>query len=357
MGRRRILVVSPYFYPEGGGLERYALDMARALSGENEVEVLCMTRGEGGIDNIGGIKVHRVKPGLVVSNTPLSLKFVMKVASMIQGVDLIIAHTPVPFAADVASFLAKLMGIPIRIVYHTVGLKKGAGFLDALAGLYSATLERFTLWGAEIIAVSKTVWEYLRGNGYNPRVSHPQIGLPEHASRQRGRSREKVILFVGQLGRYHRFKNLDLLIRAFSELSAEFPEWKLWVVGDGDLLDEYRQMALELGLGSRVRFFGRIDDPEELAGIYLKSGVLVLPSSFESFGMVVAEALAFGVPVIVSPHAGARILVESGKNGFVLGDLSVPVLVNVVRLMMDNPKLLRKMSVLARLGFESQPDT
>ncbi|AFL95061.1 glycosyl transferase family protein 2 [Thermococcus cleftensis] len=342
--KRRVLIVSPYFYPEGGGLEKYAFNMALELSEKNEVTVLCMTRGEEGWEDLGGIRVYRVKPGFIVSNTPLSLRFVLKTAGMVRRADLVIAHTPVPFAADVASFLAKLRGIPIRIVYHTVGLKKGAGFLDALAGLYSATLERLTLRGVGIIAVSKTVWEYLRENGYNPRVSHPQISLPEHASRQRSCSREKVILFVGQLGRYHRFKNLYLLVRAFSELSVEFPEWKLWVVGDGDLLDEYRRLALELGLGSRVRFFGRINNPEELAEIYSRSGVLVLPSSFESFGMVVAEALAFGVPVIVSPHVGARILVEPGKNGFVLRDLSVSSLVDALKLVMDDPKLLRKLS-------------
>jgi len=344
MGRRRILIVSPYFYPEGGGLEKYALDMARALSGENEVEILCMTRGKGGVEDVGGIRVHRVRPGMILSNTPLSLRFILRAAVMIRDVDMVIAHTPVPFAADVASFLAKLRGIPVTIVYHTVGLKKGAGLLDLVSSIYSATLERLTLRGTEIIAVSKTVWDHLRGLGYNPSVSPPKIDLPGCSSFQRGGSGEKVVLFVGQLGGYHRFKNLDLLIKAFSRLSAEFPEWELWVVGDGDLLDEYRRLALKLGLGSRVRFFGRINSPEELAGIYSRAGVLVLPSSFESFGMVVAEALAFRVPVIVSPNVGARILVESGKNGFVLGDLSVSSLVDALKLVMSNPKLLRKLS-------------
>lgn len=343
--KQRVLIVSPYFYPEGGGLERYAFNMALELSKKNEVTVLCMSRGKEEVENLKGITVYRIKPTLIVSNTPLSFRFVLKVAKMVQKADLVIAHTPVPFAADIASFFAKLFGIPIKLVYHTVGLKKGAGFLDVLAGLYSRTLERFTLREAEIIAVSKTVWEYLRRNGYNSRVSYPQIDLLRHVSRQKSKFREKIILFVGQLGKYHKFKNLDLLIKAFSELSTEFPEWELWVVGDGDLLDNYKRLAFELGVGSRVRFLGRIHKPEELARIYSRSSVLVLPSSFESFGMVVAEALTFGVPVVVSPYSGASILVKSSKNGFVLRDLSVQSLVDTLKLVMSDPKLLRKISL------------
>ena len=212
---KHILVVSPYFYPEGGGLERYAFNMARELAEKEKVTVLCMTKGAERTEEINGITVHRVKPGAIISNTPLSLKFIFRAAHMVKESEVVIAHTPVPFAADVASFFVKLKGIPIVIVYHTVGLKKGDKLLDFVAGIYSSTLERATLRGAEIIAVSGTVFEHLKSRGYNPRISHPRLDVTEFDLSKTCR-RKNAVLFVGQLGKYHRFKNLNLLIRAFA---------------------------------------------------------------------------------------------------------------------------------------------
>ena len=343
---KHILVVSPYFYPEGGGLERYAFNMARELAENCKVRVLCMTKGAERTEEINGITVHRVKPGAIISNTPLSLRFIFRAARMVKESELVIAHTPVPFAADVASFFAKLKGIPIVIVYHTVGLKKGDKLLDFVASIYSSTLERATLRGAKIIAVSGTVFEYFRDRGYNPRISHPRLDVTEFDLSKTCR-RENAVLFVGQLGKYHRFKNLNLLIRAFAEVSREFPGWELWVAGGGDMIDHYKGLAKKLGIMNKVHFFGSLGD-QKLSKIYSKARLLVLPSSFESFGMVVAEALAFGLPVIVSPYVGAKFLVDERKNGMILKNLDASSLASAMRKLMENPKALKKFSHIAR---------
>lgn len=343
---KHILVVSPYFYPEGGGLEKYAFNMAQELARKDKVKVLCMTRGAEKTEEINGITVHRVKPEIIISNTPISLRFIFKVAHATKDSKLVIAHTPVPFAADIASFFAKLKGVPIEIVYHTVGLKKGDKLLDFVATVYSITLERITLRGAKIIAVSMPVFEHLKNKGYNPRISHPMLDVTKFNLSKTCR-RENAVLFVGQLGKYHKFKNLNLLIRAFAEVSREFPEWKLWVVGEGDMIDKYKNLVEELGIAEKVRFFGSLGD-RELSEIYTKAKLLVLPSSFESFGMVVAEALAFGAPVIVSPHVGAKFLVDDRKNGAILKDLNEESLENAMKNLMRNPKALKKFSHIAK---------
>ncbi|USS41093.1 glycosyltransferase family 4 protein [Thermococcus aggregans] len=344
---KHILVVSPYFYPEGGGLERYAFNMAQELAKKDKVKVLCMTRGTEKIEEINGITVYRVKPEIIISNTPISLRFIFKVARAIKDSKLVITHTPVPFAADIASFFAKLKGIPIEIVYHTVGLKKGDKILDFVASVYSLTLERITLRGSTIIAVSGTVFEYFRGRGYHSRISYPMPDITKF-NLSKTCKRENAVLFVGQLGKYHKFKNLNLLIRAFAEVSEEFPEWKLWVVGKGDMVDEYKNLVEKLGITEKVHFFGGLGD-EELSKIYSKAKLLVLPSTFpESFGMVVAEALAFGTPVIVSPYVGAKFLVDDRKNGVILKDLKEESLENAMKNLMRNPKALKRFSHIAK---------
>ena len=64
--------------------------------------------------------------------------------------------------------------------------------------------------------------------------------------------------------------------------------------------------------------------------------------------MVVAEALAFGVPVIVSPYVGAKLLVDERKNGMILKNLDASSLASAMRELMENPKALKKFSHIAR---------
>jgi len=347
---RRILVVSPYFYPEGGGLERYAFWVSRMLAEGYSVHVLCMTREEGRDERSGSVTVRRVGTNLVISNTPVSLRFVLEVARLVKDADIVVAHTPVPFASDVASFFAKILGIPFKVVYHTVGLEKDAGILDLIAKVYSRTLERFTLWRADLVAVSHRVWEYLRDRGYHPAILYPTWDLGEMDSSCEGlANKENIVLFVGQLGEYSRFKNLGTLIKAFAIVSSRYPEWELWVVGGGDLLEEYRRLVLDMGLSGRVRFIGRVLEREKLWRIYNMSKILVVPSSSESFGMVVPEAMIRGTPAIVSKGVGAIVLVEAWKSGAVVDRVSPEELSRVLMEFMENPKMLRKMGFLSRL--------
>jgi len=339
----KILMVSPYFYPEGGGLERYAYQMAKGLSRNNDVTVVCMTKKYTKIEKIGEIKVYRLKPLFILSNTPISPLFPFRLARIMkkEKFDLIIAHTPVPYAADVASLLAKIFGTRLKIVYHTVGLEKGRAILDMMGRIYSHTLERLTLRNCEIISVSEKVWEYLKSRGFSSSITIPGIG--EGLRGIRGTKRENAILFVGQLGKYHRFKNLDMLIEVFAQISREFPDWRLWIVGDGDLREYYEALITKLEIKGKVEFFGYVKNPEDLAEIYSRAKILVLPSSFESFGMVVLEALYFKTPVVVNKNVGATDrLVFSGKNGFIFN--TKPELYTILKKLLSNPKIIRKMT-------------
>lgn len=351
-----ILIVSPYFYPEGGGLERYAFDMARKLAKDNDVEVLCMTRESEGEMEEYGFKVHRIKPAFIISNTPVGFRFLLELARRMKGKDKVIGHTPVPFAADMASIFSKIHKIPFEVVYHTVGLKKGDKLLDLIGSMYSLSVERLTLRGAAVTSVSPKVWEYLKSRGYNSRISYPPISpeLVRYASEDPIRKQRKdAILFVGQLGKYHRFKNLGLLLEAFSRLSRKYPSWELWVAGGGDMKGEYISMAYELGISRRVRFLGSVG-PSTLAQLYSTAKILVLPSSFESFGMVVLEAQTFGLPVVISPEVGSRAFVLNGKTGLILKEIEVESLTAALETLMENPKQRRKMSVVSRKFIKSR---
>jgi len=333
--------VSPYFFPEGGGLERYAYYLSRELAEGGEVTVLCATRGKPRVETLGKVKVIRQRPHLIVSNTPVRLTLPFELLSLAKGnFDSIIAHTPVPFYADVASLVGKLLGVPVTVFYHTGSLKKGS-LIDFLAGLYERTVERFTLKGVEIVAVSRYVSRVLREKGFRSRVRYPPV--EERYLKATPHYGGSYVLFVGQLTRAHRWKNLELLLRAFRGLGE-----RLVVVGSGEMLPHYRALAEKLGLD--VDFRGFVDE-SELEELYRNALLLVLPSSgSEAFGMVVVEAMALGTPVLVSKSGEFPVIVEKGG---VLVDADEDSLQRALRELLSDRKRLRKMGVLARRRFLS----
>jgi glycosyltransferase involved in cell wall biosynthesis len=119
-----------------------------------------------------------------------------------------------------------------------------------------------------------------------------------------------VFLFAG--ASIHR-KGFDLLLEAFDRVAAEMPDARLRVVGPrGDaahLLERYASAPIEAAGPT---------DQRGLAAEFRRADVLVLPSRNDSYAMVVTEALASGLPVLVSEMVGAKDLVTEGRNGWIV---------------------------------------
>ncbi len=124
-------------------------------------------------------------------------------------------------------------------------------------------------------------------------------------------------------GRLTSVKRVDLLIDAFCSIADQRPQWDLVIVGDGDLR-EAMQDRVSARLRERVCWTGFIDRQVTVSAIYRCSDVLVLPSSFEPWALVVNEAAAAGLALVCSSVVGAAAeLVRDGVNGriFPSGDL------------------------------------
>jgi glycosyltransferase involved in cell wall biosynthesis len=130
-----------------------------------------------------------------------------------------------------------------------------------------------------------------------------QFAAPIHSLRSDG----VKFIFVGMP--IHR-KGFDLLIASYRRLAAEYPDAELHVVGDA-------AMARSLTANNKLVFHGKLSHAQ-LGHLLARMDCLVLPSRLESFGMVVVEALAAGLPVIVSDHAGAAQAIRNGENGWVV---------------------------------------
>ncbi len=150
-----------------------------------------------------------------------------------------------------------------------------------------------------------------RFSALNPERSRRNIrrrhGLSEH---------DLVVLFVGM---NFEIKRLDLVLKAVADLSVrrnDNSSLKLLVVGKGKK-ERYLKLARDLGIVNQVVFAGVTQKVEEY---YMASDIFAMPSQNDSFGMVVLEAMMAGLPTIITETVGARDLIESGKQGFVLSD-------------------------------------
>lgn len=137
-------------------------------------------------------------------------------------------------------------------------------------------------------------------------------GRPPGTARPR-RSVGTEVIFVGQL--IHR-KRVDLVLEAMQPLFADNPDLVLSVVGIGNEAQALRDRALSLGIADRVNFEGAVGSDLVQSRLAL-ADVLVLPSRWDGWGMVINEAFSVGVPVIVSDCCGAADLVRNGVNGYV----------------------------------------
>jgi 1,2-diacylglycerol 3-alpha-glucosyltransferase len=129
------------------------------------------------------------------------------------------------------------------------------------------------------------------------------FGLPLHP----------YFLYVGRMAPE---KNVEGLLEAWFAYRDEGGDWPLVLVGDGLALPGLRIMAAKSRYGSEVHFAG-LKTSRDLPAYYAFAGCFVLPSTREPWGLVVNEAMASSLPVIVSSRCGsAEDLVEEGKNGF-----------------------------------------
>ncbi len=132
---------------------------------------------------------------------------------------------------------------------------------------------------------------------------------------------EKILLFVGRL---HPEKGMHLLVEAFGTFVKTNPSWRLQLVGPVDTGhggggEEYRRQLEALAAGLPVEFIGSVFDAAKLAAIYQQADLFCYPSLAEfgeSFGVAPLEAMACGVPVIVSALECFRDFISDGENGF-----------------------------------------
>lgn len=291
-----------------------------------------------------GVAVTRIEPRLRLGNTPMDPGFRHTVERTIETTlpEVVVAHTPVPFPAQMAYLAAKTHDIPFVTTYHAGRLRGSSIALNGLAALDRWTLERRMLAGsARLVAVGPYVRDHALAR-HRERVHIVPPGVDAGRFKPAGAPDTPNILFVGPLSRSYRWKGIDVLWDAFQEVRKHLPQARLTLVGEGDRFQEFRERAEPLG--DTVRLLGRLSE-EALVAQYRSAAVVVLPSTSdaESFGMVLAEANACGRPVVGSDIGGIPDFVRDGDNGLLAAPGDAASLAAKILELLEDPETADEM--------------
>ena len=146
--------------------------------------------------------------------------------------------------------------------------------------------------------------------------------------------KENIVLFVGRLNVPQ--KRVDLLLQIWKKLHDEIPDWKFWVLGDGQEKKKMEEFC-QKHLLDRVTFFGKVN-PDVY---YKKAKIFHMTSAYEGFGNVLVEAQSFGcVPVLFNSYAAAQDIVIHNENGILVTPFNIDKYVEETKdLMMNSTKL------------------
>ena len=301
----RVLQTPPRYPPYTGGVENVARSLAQGLAAIGEhVLVVCADEPRQSPGADGRVLVRRLRWRMKLANTNITP--CLPIALMRERWDVVETHIPTPWSADWSMIVARLLGRGSVLSFYNMIV--GQGWSRPIAWLYRHSFFRLSLRLADRVIVVSEPWrQYLAD--VEPSVQQKVKVIPTGVDVERFRpvdhQTRSYLLFVGVLDRFHRYKGLEVLLQALSEIKQDF---NLIVVGEGELRPEYEALASELGLGTHVRFVGHVTD-HELIDIYGGSIAYILPSTDKrreaGFTLTALEAMSSGVPVVIAEGAGA----------------------------------------------------
>jgi D-inositol-3-phosphate glycosyltransferase len=270
-----------------------------------------------------------------------------------------ILHSHYWLSGWVALQLRQSLQVPVVHMSHTLGYPKNAAAQQEWEQepLRRLHVEYDILKGCEALVAESPaskrhmIQEYgveaekihVIPGGVDTAVFHPQDRRQARRALQLDLD-APVLLFVGRL---QPLKGIDTLLRAAQEVRLHHDRLQVLVIGGGvdawddreaQELQRLRVLSEKLGLTPHVRFINA-QPQHTLARYYAAADVFVMPSHYESFGMVVLEAMACGTPVVASRVGGLTSTVVSGQTGFLVPQGDGPAFARAILRLLASPTL------------------
>lgn len=162
------------------------------------------------------------------------------------------------------------------------------------------------------------------------------------------KSEDKPITPISKIisiGRLDQQKNHQLLIRAFAQLSDQYPNLTLDIYGDGVLRNDLEHLIISFNLQDRIKLPGITMNVESTLA---EADLFVFPSAYEGFPNALCEAMAVGLPVIASNCSGSNEIVENNHNGLLFNIDNTQELVKCMELLINNPTHAHQLAINAQ---------
>jgi len=140
---------------------------------------------------------------------------------------------------------------------------------------------------------------------------------------------------IAIVGRLSPEKGVDLAIRAMQKVLVSIPKAQLWIIGDGKEKENLIRLTSELGIQNSVKFLGFSTDVESLL---VQCSMLVLPSRWEGFGLVLLEAMKLSMPCLAFDHTAANEIIVNNETGFLIPDMNTELLAEKIINLLSNPE-------------------
>lgn len=260
-----------------------------------------------------------------------------------------IVHTHAPIAGFLGRVAAKLAGV--RVVIFTLhggsALNDRSLLIRSLSRLVETLLDRCT---DHYVAVS----DYVRHRWLQRGIASPErvvriyhgIVPPEKSDRAGAAGKRKRLglapeaFLVGTVGLLEKQKGTEGFVRAIPHVLEAFPACRFVVIGDGPLRGRLEAVAGDLGVSHAVTFAGWRDDAAELIGIL---DLFCLPSLWESFGLVLLEAMAHAKPVVATRVGGIPDVVVDGETGLLVPSEDPAALAKAIAYFLAHPEIAAEM--------------
>lgn len=230
-------------------------------------------------------------------------------------------------------------------VHHVTGPTARERWGPVLAPALSALEKTMIRRARRLTATSTATYELLR-TIVDPDVPIDLVyaGVPDELF-DLPRNPERYLLYFGRLDIIQ--KGLDTLLDAMAVIVRNRPEVELRIAGRGKDMDRVRSMARELGIEPNLRFLGAVDEAERQR-LFAGAAVQLMPSRFEGFGMVAAEAMAAGVPLIAAASGSLPEVVDAPRGGVLVPAGDERALADAAMRLLDDAAAREALSASAR---------
>ena len=358
---------------KAGGMNVYVRELSRHMERMGiEVDIFTRCHPEPHLDKNsknGGIHVIHLDGGPLTAKVDDLYGYLHSFLQTLychvqqQGVHYQVVHSHYWLSGWVGSQAALEWGVPHVMTFHTLAqLKSQARAGEGEAPLRSET-ERRLMSRSHLVTASSPHEKQAMVRLYGAPEEKIQIvpcGVDlsmfrpldvENARRRLGLNGERVILFVGRI---EPLKGVDLLVDATAAMESR-DSLKVLIVG-GDLagdpqIERLQGQAREMGMEGVMAFVGKVE--QSLLPIYYSAAnVCVVPSYYESFGLVALEAMACGTPVVASRVGGLPTVIQHGRTGYLMPWHCPEPLADSLEVILSSTPLQRSMGLAARRRAE-----